>query len=128
MGVVATITIFVNVTAGVIVLAFWTHPERWQVDRRSVFLVSAHVLLASGATAVWVVYIISRAAVLAWLGVGALAATVVMGIATFLSSSSRERSGRFAQVPEPVPVGVLLVHGAGAALAVILGLVAATQR
>jgi len=128
MSVIATIVLFVNVAAGVIVLAFWTHPERWQSDRRSVVLVSTHAVLAFAATAVWVVYLISRSAVLAWLGVGVLVATAAMGASAFLSSGARERSGRFEQTPDPVPLGALVVHGAGAVVAVILAVAAATQR
>lgn len=123
MGVTAVLAIFVTVVAGVVVLGFWSSPER-RADPRSVLLVSTHVGLAALTTTVWIVYLISEQAAVAVLGVGLLLATVAMGTSSFLSSRARERTG----TAEAVPVGALAVHGAFAALALGLTIGVALRR
>lgn len=123
MAVLATMVVLANLAAGAIVLGFWTHPTRWQIDKRSTVLVVAHVVAAAGATFISVVYLISRNVGLASIGVVAVAVTASLGIATLLSSRRHEGSGRIPRVP----LGALAVHGAGAAMVVALAVIAASQ-
>lgn len=50
-----------TVVLGVVVLAFWSSPERTAVDRRSVALATLHVVVALSAVAAWVWFVIDRA-------------------------------------------------------------------
>lgn len=127
MSAVAAVALFVNILAGIVVLAFWSDPRR-RADLRSLILALAHVVLAVAATMSWVVYLIFRSDFQLWAGTGAVVAAALTGTFTLVSSRLRERSTRFAEGPVSVPSAALGVHALCATVAVTLVVVVAVQR
>lgn len=117
----------VTVVLGVVVLAFWSGPER-HADRRSVWLACAHVVAAAAGVAVWVWYLIGRNSAVGGMAVVALVTAAALGGSTLVSSRRRERSGRQDAAPHPVPAALLVAHGAAAAGAVALAVLAVAQQ
>lgn len=127
MKTLAAVALFVNVLAGVVVLAFWSDPSR-RSDHRSLILAVTHVVLAITATMSWVAFLIFRSDFQLLAGTGAVVAAVLTGTLTVLSSRIRERSTRFGDAPAPVPPAVLVVHAGFASVAAILIVVVAVQH
>lgn len=97
----------VTVLTGVIVLAFWSQPERTRRDRRSTRLGFLHVTVAVTALALWTIFVVGRASVIGRVSLGLLAGAAVAGIATLLSSRRGERAH---DDIEAVPILALVVH------------------
>ena len=126
MVVGAALGLFVTATVGAAVLGFWDHPERRRIDRRSFGLGVLHVCAAAFAVVAWVIYLIGRASGLGRAALGLLVATAAIGVATFVSTWRGDRSSRYSAPPDPVPTGVLVVHGAAAIVAITLALLTVT--
>lgn len=109
-----------TVVLGVMVLAFWSSPERTAVDRRSVALASLHVVVAFSAVGAWVWFLISRADQAGAAALAGILTAAALGVTTLVSSRRSERSGRYREVPDPVPMVLLVAHGAAAAGAALL--------
>lgn len=120
----AALLLFLTVTLGAIVAGFWTHPERSTADRRSHLLGSAHVTIGLTAVAAWVVYLIARDETVGTVAVAGLALTAALGISALVSTGRRNRTASYAKRPDAVPVAVLVLHGAAAASAIVLAIVA----
>lgn len=109
-----------TVVLGVMVLAFWSSPERTAVDRRSVALASLHVVVALSAVGVWAWFLVGRADQVGAAALAGILTAAALGVATLVSSRRRERSGRYGEVPDPVPLVLLGAHGTAAAGAALL--------
>ena len=120
----AAFLMFVTVTLGAVQLGFWSDPLRRRTDQRSHVLGVIHVSLALPAVAVWVIYLIGRDQVVGVAGVGVLAAVFVLGVATFVSTSGRDRRTEVTQRADAVPGIVLALHGAAAVAALVTAAVA----
>lgn len=116
---------FVTVVTGVIVLAFWSQAGRAQQDRRSTALGILHVSVAATAVALWVVFVIGRSGAIGRVSLALLAAAVVVGVATLVSSRAGER--RHHDI-DGVPVVVLALHAVLAAGTVAAAGVAFVSR
>ena len=120
----AALLMFVTVTLGVVQLGFWSDPLRRRTDRRSHVLGVSHVSLALPAVTVWVIYLIGRDRAVGVAGVGVLATVFVLGVATFFSTSGRDRRTDETQRADAVPGIVLALHGAAAVAALVTAAVA----
>lgn len=120
----AALLMFVTVTLGVVQLGFWSDPLRRRTDRRSHVLGVSHASLALPAVAVWVIYLIGRDRAVGVAGVGVLAAVFVLGVATFFSTSGRDRRTEETQRADAVPGIVLALHGVAAVAALVSAAVA----
>ena len=91
---------------------------------------SFHLGAAVAAVTVWLVFAVGRSDIVGWIGLAVLSATIVLGVSTLLASRAQERSGPEGGAPPPKPVsaGLLIVHGAGAALAAIFAIAAVVAR
>lgn len=117
MVISAALLLFLTITLGAIVAGFWSHPERWTVDRRSSLLGSAHVAVGLSAVAAWVVYLIARDDMMGTIAVIGLAVTAGLGTTTLLSTRRRDRTAGYTEPPDAVPLAALILHGAAAAAA-----------
>lgn len=117
-----------TVVLGVVVLAFWSSPERTAVDPRSVVLASLHIVVALVAVGAWVWFLIGGANAVGTTALVGVLTAAALGVSTLLSSRRRERSGRYSDVPEPVPNVLLILHGAAAAGAALLIALALGRR
>lgn len=113
----AALLMFATVTLGAIQLGFWSDPLRRRSDRRSHFLGVSHVGLALPGVAVWVIYLIGRDRVVGVAGIAVLATAFMLGVATYLSTSRRDRRTDEAGRADAVPGVVLALHGAAAVAA-----------
>lgn len=128
MSLAAALLLFLTVTVGVMVLAFWVHPERRRADPRSHRLGAVHVAAALAAVAGWVVYLIGHSDRVGAPVTGALVATGMLGALTLWSTRVGDRRGTYADVPDPVPIAVLALHGAAAIAGVTLAVLAVVER
>jgi len=115
----------VTVLTGVVVLAFWSDPQRTARDRRSVRLGILHVAIAGTAVALWVVFVIGRASTTGAVSLGLFAAAALAGATTLTSSRHGERVH---DDIDAVPVVVLAVHGLMAAATLAAAAVAFASR
>lgn len=127
MTIIAFLMAALTVVLGVVVLAFWSGPER-NADRRSLWLASAHVLVAVTGVGTWVWHLIGRNSLVGWAAVIALLTAVTLGGSTLVSSRRRERPGPSDVAPDPVPLALLIAHGVAAAGAVALAVLAVAQQ
>ena len=127
MTIVAVVTLFCTMLAGTILAALWGSRERATADRRSLCLGVIHIALAAVAGIGWLLYIVSgdrqygqRTAIL-------LVVAAFLGILTTLSTQRGDRSDRYDARPEPMPVVLLVAHGALATSTIVLIAVVASR-
>ena len=113
----AALLMFATVTLGAVQLGFWSDPLRRRTDRRSYFLGVSHVTLALPGVGVWVIYLIGRDRVVGVAGMAVLATVFLLGVATYASTSGRDRRTELARRADAVPGIVLALHGAAAVAA-----------
>src|SRR6476659_9588511 len=107
-----------------VVLGLGAEPVRTNTDRKSVVLMGFHVGAALVAVTLWLVFAVGEAAIVGWLGLIVVAATIALGISTLLSSRVRERVGPPEASPKPVSTGILVAHGGAALLAAVAAVAA----
>lgn len=122
MSVAALILLIVTVLAGTALLA--EVAVVLTASRPVMVLVSTHVLLATAAVVLWILALIGDTAGLAWGTFVALLAVVALGATALV------RTLRPGVAPQgtKLPRGVMIVHGAAAAVTVVLVLIAALTR
>jgi len=118
----------VTVLVGVITLAEFADPRRMATMPGVVRLVAGHLTLALAAVTVWTIYLVNKTGPLAWVGSGVLAGTAAAGLFLFRRSRQPLPDATDDDDVHVVGPGVLVVHGAAAALTIVLAVAAAVGQ
>jgi hypothetical protein len=120
VGVPALVSIFVTLLGGTMVAADWYDAERVAADSRAAALVAGHVLLAATVLVLGVIFVLGKSAAVAWATVGVLLFVVALGVTAYLRSTRSTTSDGSGGQQEGVLPGLLIFHGAAAAITILL--------
>ena len=120
--VVALILLILTVLAGTALLA---EVAPALAERRPILiLVSGHIVLAVSATVLWIVALVGDSGSVAWAAFAVLVAVAALGATALVRTLRPGALPREMKVSTPVVV----VHGAAAALTIVLALIATIVR
>ncbi|MBW8482394.1 hypothetical protein [Actinomadura parmotrematis] len=131
MDLAALVTWVLTASAGLYLLVVWIvnggglRGQATKVTRFPVAVLVGHPSAAVVGLAVWIGYLWSGAAALAWTAFGALLVTIVQGVLLF-TRWLVGRGGRHARgIEQPFPAVAVIAHGVVAATTLVLVLVTA---
>lgn len=127
MAIAALITWLVTALGGFVMLGSWIARGGHRPDGRTRLapgLVFSHVALAAIGLVLWIAYLVTSTAALAWAGFAALLPVALLGFTMFARWIPARRT---ATVEARFPVPLVLGHGVLAAATLVLALLAALE-
>jgi hypothetical protein len=128
LSLAALLVLLVTVLVGLLTLAEFTDPRRMATMPGAVAMVAIHLGLALASAIVWTIFLVTDSAAIGWIGFAVIALTAAAGLTLYLRSSQHAATGGSdAQEMREVSRGLLVVHGAVAAVTVFFALAAAIR-